>query len=68
MSGLCHKKDKGVTVSLAQVDIRPLKRLASKLLPENSTFRRIIMQENDSMSATDYAAKLGTWLSILDGE
>ncbi len=58
-----------VTVQASrEVDIRPLKRLAAKLLPESSTFRRVITEESDSMPATDYVSKLGTWLSILDGE
>ena len=54
--------------TIAEVDIRALKRLAAKVLPENSTFRRVITEESDSMPATDFVAKLQTWLSILDGE
>jgi hypothetical protein len=50
------------------IDIRPLKRLASKLLPEDSDFRRVVMKEGGVVSAVDYVAKVGTWLSILDGE
>ena len=66
-----HQAHEDVTVSqetVRQVDIRPIKRLAGKLLPENSTFRHVIMEESDSMPALDYVSKLGTWLSILDDE
>jgi hypothetical protein len=45
---------------LTMIDTRSLKRLATKLLPESSTFRRVVMEENDSIPATDYVAKLGT--------
>jgi hypothetical protein len=50
------------------VDVRPLKRLAARVLPENSIFRRVITNEKDSMPASEFAAKLGTWLSVLDEE
>ncbi len=50
------------------VDIRPVKRLAAKLLSEDSTLRHVLMEESDSLPAADFDAKLGTWLSILDKE
>jgi hypothetical protein len=50
------------------IDIRPLKLLAARLLPEDSILRLVIMHETDFIRSTDYVAELGTWLSILDGE
>lgn len=50
------------------VDIRPLKRLASERLGESSLLRRVLLFEADFMSAVDYCAKLGTWLAILREE
>lgn len=50
------------------VDIRPVKRLAGKLLSEGSTLRHVLAEESDSLPVADFVAKLGTWLSILDKE
>lgn len=50
------------------VDIRPVKRLAAKLLSEDSVLRHVLAEEGDSLPAADFIAKLGTWLSILDKE
>ncbi len=52
----------------AFVDIRPVKRLASELLGSTSVLRRVLLSEEDMMTATDYVAKLGTWLAILDSD
>ena len=50
------------------VDIRPLKRLSSELLSGNSMFKRVPASESDTISATEFVAKLGTWLAILGEE
>ena len=50
------------------VDIRSVKQLVVKFLPGESTFRHVILEENDSLPAADFVAKLGTWLLILDEE
>ena len=50
------------------VDVRPLKRLAVRLLEDGSVFRKVITQEEDTIAAADYCAKLGTWLAILKEE
>ncbi len=47
------------------VDIRPVKRLSSELLSPDSMLRRVLLSEEDTMPANEYAAKLGTWLAIL---
>ena len=52
----------------SSVDLRPIRRMAVKLPPENSAFRRVISGERDSLSATEFVAKLGTCLSILDSD
>ena len=50
------------------VDIRPLKRLSSELLGNDSMLRRVLESEKDTLSATEFVAKLGTWLAILREE
>jgi hypothetical protein len=50
------------------VDIRPLKRLSSELLGKDSMLRRVLDGERDTLSATEFVAKLGTWLAILGEE
>ena len=50
------------------VDIRPLKRLSSELLSGNSMFKRVLASESDMIPATEFVAKLGTWLAILREE
>ena len=50
------------------VDIRSLKGLAAKILPTDSTLRKVLKSEPDEMEARDYLAKLGTWLLLLREE
>ena len=50
------------------VDIRPLKRLSSELLSGNSMLKRVLASESDAIPATEFVAKLGTWLAILGEE
>ena len=50
------------------VDIRSLKRLAEKILPNDSILRRVLASEPDEMEAKDYLPKLATWLAILREE
>lgn len=50
------------------VDIRPLKRLSSELLRNDSMLKRILDSERDTLSVTEFVAKLGTWLAILGEE
>lgn len=50
------------------VDIRPLKELVSKELPSSSMVRRIILQENDSISAISFLEKIRVWFQILKEE
>jgi len=50
------------------VDIRTLKRLSSDLLNNDSMLRRVLNSESDTIPATEFIAKLGTWLAILREE
>jgi hypothetical protein len=50
------------------VNIHPLKRTAAKILPDDSILRRVLLSEPDEMRPSDYLAKLGTWLAILEEE
>jgi len=50
------------------VNIKPLKDLVSKELPPSSMARRIILQENDSISAISFLEKLKMWFQILREE
>ena len=50
------------------VDIRSLKRLSSELLSNDSMLKRVLESERDTLSATEFVAKLGTWLVILKEE
>jgi hypothetical protein len=50
------------------IDIRPLKGLATELLPSDSMLRRVLLSEADAIPADDYVCKLGTWLVILREE
>jgi hypothetical protein len=47
------------------VDIRPLKRFAAEKMARDSTLRRVLSAEPDSMSVREFLAKLETWLVIL---
>ncbi|MGI0090440.1 MAG: hypothetical protein ACREBS_01905 [Nitrososphaerales archaeon] len=51
-----------------KVDLRSLKKVLQKLLPEGSMLELVIRSEPDFISADEYCAKLGTWLTILDEE
>jgi hypothetical protein len=46
----------------------PLTQLRGRPSPENSTFRHVLVDEKDSMLASEFVAKLGTWLSIIDSD
>lgn len=50
------------------VNVHPLKRMAAKVLPDDSILRRVLLSEPDSLEAGEYVAKLGTWLVILREE
>jgi len=50
------------------IDLKPIKRLASKLLNSQSIFRKVIIQEENMLSAKDYCVKLETWLLLLEEE
>ncbi len=50
------------------IDLRPLKRLAARVLPTDSLLRRVLMSEPDQMEAIEYVAKLGTWQALLREE
>jgi hypothetical protein len=51
-----------------EIDIRPLKRLSSEILSDDSMLRRVLNSEGDLIPATEFVAKLGTWLAILKEE
>ena len=58
-----------LVASLAEtVDVRPIKALATQLLPASSLLRRVLSSEPDRMPPADYLAKLGTWLALLREE
>lgn len=50
------------------VDVRPLKTLSSELLASDSMLRRVLLREDDEIPASEYPAKLGTWLAIMKEE
>jgi len=50
------------------VNITPLKELVSKELPASSLTRRIILQENDSITAISFLEKLKVWLQLVREE
>jgi hypothetical protein len=50
------------------IDVKPVKRLASELLENTSVLRRVLLNEEDVLTATDYLAKLATWLVVLDSD
>ena len=55
-------------VLLKRVDLRRLKKLLQKMLPEGSMLELVLRNEPDFISAEEYCTKLGTWLTILDEE
>ncbi len=55
-------------VLVKSVDLRRLKKLLQKMLPEGSMLELVVRNEPDFISAEEYCAKLGTWLTILDEE
>ncbi|HXG13555.1 MAG TPA: hypothetical protein VNK25_00285 [Candidatus Nitrosotenuis sp.] len=54
--------------STKYVNIKPLKELVSKELPPSSMARRIILQENDSITATSFLEKLKVWFQLINEE
>jgi len=50
------------------VNIKPLKELVSKELPVSSMARRIILQENDSITAISFLEKLRVWFQLIKEE
>ena len=50
------------------LDMRSFKARVSKILPEGSVLRTVLTREPDMLSTSDFVAKLGTWLEILDEE
>lgn len=50
------------------IDIRSLKARVAEILPESSVLRAVLTREPDTLSASDFVAKLGTWLEILNEE
>ena len=55
-------------MTAASVSIRPVKSLASTLLPTSSLLRKVLSSEPDDMPPSDFLAKLGTWLVLLREE
>ena len=55
-------------VLVKSADLRRLKKLLQKMLPEGSILELVVRKESDFISAEEYCAKLGTWLTILDEE
>ena len=51
-----------------EVNIRSAKALVIKILPDDSVLRAVLTREPDSLPVSDFVAKLGTWLEILDEE
>ena len=50
------------------VNIKPLKDLVSSELPPSSVARKIILEENDSISAISFLEKLKVWLRLVKEE
>ena len=50
------------------IDIRRLKRFASGDLPINSQLRNVLLSEKDTLTANDFLAKMGTWMTLLNLE
>lgn len=50
------------------VNIKPLKELVAKELPVSSIARRIILQENDSITAISFLEKLKVWFQLIKEE
>lgn len=55
-------------MTVKPVSIRPVKSLASTLLPASSLLRKVLSSEPDDMAPSDFVAKLGTWLVLLREE
>ncbi len=47
------------------VDIKPLKSNVSTIFPQNSVLRGLILEEDDTMPAQEFVAKVGVWLKLL---
>ena len=50
------------------IDIRPVKRLATRHLPNSSILRTVILAEDDEIEAIEFLAKLKIWLALLRSE
>jgi hypothetical protein len=50
------------------VNIKPLKELVSKELPVSSITRRIILQENDSITVISFLEKMKVWFQLIKEE
>ena len=46
------------------VDIRPLKRLVQREYSEDSPYRRLILDQPDTMNRDEYVLKLADWLKL----
>ena len=55
-------------LSCSMIDIRRLKRFASGDLPINSQLRNVLLSEKDTLTANDFLAKMGTWMTLLNLE
>jgi hypothetical protein len=55
-------------MTIDSVDMRPVKSVASRLLPADSLLRRVLSAEPDDLPPSDFLAKLGTWLALLREE
>ncbi|MCS4538988.1 MAG: hypothetical protein HYY67_09045 [Thaumarchaeota archaeon] len=51
-----------------RINIRPLKELATKILPKDSVLREIILGDKDELGAEEYIAKVDIWLRLLGRE
>lgn len=56
------------TAARSLVEIRLLKALATQELADGSILKRVLLSEPDSMPASDFLAKVSTWLAILREE
>ncbi len=52
----------------ALVSIRPIKQWAATRLGGDSTLRKVIEREEETVPAAEFVGKLGVWLQLLDVE
>jgi hypothetical protein len=50
-----------------KIDIRPLKTLVLERFPPNHPLRIALLAERDVLEASEFLAKLETWLNLLKG-